>query len=241
MAGTYTDIVEIVAPSEASVGGRVDVTVKIKNIDTIYWHLVACVAVVNGLRFIDEAVVIPSGETYLYSGAFLMGGGDVTIHAYSYYPYYEEWILDDEKTKDIKLSELPASDIADFDFRAQGGTYNLGQSVPYTAPYKYKGKAQGGYLTISLGTGVYPSFFTKHTFAKIRVTFAEAVAWKSDSLSGSFTLPTTLEPGQTYSTRAKLETDDGAQETDTDWTVFSITEAAVPEFSQFEITNYSRR
>ncbi|GAJ10588.1 unnamed protein product, partial [marine sediment metagenome] len=105
----------------------------------------------------------------------------------------------------------PASDLAlpDPGFEAEPGTYDLGDSVPWTMVYQYKGKAQGGWLTISLGTGAYPSFFTKHTFPRVSVSFDEAMAWTPGSLSGSFTLPTTLEPGQTYNVRAKLETADG--------------------------------
>ncbi|MBA7476497.1 hypothetical protein ES707_11883 [subsurface metagenome] len=122
----------------------------------------------------------------------------------------------------------PTSDIRDFDFKAESGTYDLGDSVSFDAPYEYKGKAQSGWLTISLGTGIYPAFFTKHTFPRIRVYFDEAMDWTSDELTGSFTLPTTLEAGQTYSTRAKLETDDGKQETDTDWGVITIEEEAPP-------------
>ncbi|GAI45551.1 unnamed protein product, partial [marine sediment metagenome] len=121
----------------------------------------------------------------------------------------------------------PTSDIRNFDFRAQSGTCGLGASVPFDAPYEYKGKAQGGWLTISLGTGVSPSFFTKHTFPRQPVTFGEATDWTPGQLTGSFTLPTTLVAGQTYSVRAKLETDDGKQETDTDWGVITI-EAAPP-------------
>ena len=106
MTGTYTEIVEIEAPDSAAQGERVDVTIKVKNIDTYWDHVVACVAIVDGLRFIDEVVIIPAGGTYSYSGAFLMGGGNVTIYAYSYYPYYEEWILDDQATKDVLLAEV---------------------------------------------------------------------------------------------------------------------------------------
>ncbi len=122
----------------------------------------------------------------------------------------------------------PTSDIRNFDFRAEAGTYDLGDSVPFDAPYEYKGKAQGGWLTVSLGTGVYPSFFTKHTFPRTRVSFDEAMDWTSGRLTGSFTLPTTLEAGQTYNVRAKLETDDGKQETDTDWGVITIREVPTP-------------
>ncbi|GAI62339.1 unnamed protein product, partial [marine sediment metagenome] len=39
----------------------------------------------------------------------------------------------------------------------------IGDRVPYDAPYEYKGKAQSGWLTIYLGTGVYPAFFITYT------------------------------------------------------------------------------
>ncbi|GAI53943.1 unnamed protein product, partial [marine sediment metagenome] len=93
----------------------------------------------------------------------------------------------------------------------------------------------GGWLTISLGTGVAPSFFTKHTFSRIRVDLDEAMDWASGRLAGNFTLPTTLQTGQTYSVRAKLETDDGKQETDTDWGVITI-EAVAPPPVRYTLT-----
>ncbi len=122
----------------------------------------------------------------------------------------------------------PKADIKDFDFRATGGTYGIGEKVPFTAPYDYKGKAQSGRLTIFLGTGVYPSFFTKHTFSPVSVSFKESMDWRGGVINGQFTLPSTLKPGQTYSVRAKLEAiSDYTQETDTDWGVLKIAEAPI--------------
>ncbi|MBA7577665.1 hypothetical protein ES708_19518 [subsurface metagenome] len=109
MAGKYTDIIKIDAPSSAAQGKRVDVSVRVKNIDTEN-HVIACVAEVDGLRFIDEVQLIEAGETNSYSGAFLMAGGDVTIYAYSYYPEPwttpTKWILDDTDEKDVALAEV---------------------------------------------------------------------------------------------------------------------------------------
>ena len=107
MAGTYTDIIEIVAPDSAAQRERVNVTIRVQNIDRYWDHVIACVAIVDGLRFIDEAAIIPSEKTYSYSGAFLMAGGDVTIYAYSYYPVGADWILDDQTQKDISLAAPP--------------------------------------------------------------------------------------------------------------------------------------
>lgn len=129
----------------------------------------------------------------------------------------------------------PTSDIRNFDFVKGGYTYNIGDVVPYEARYEYRGKAQSGKLTISLGTGVYPSFFTKHTFPPEIVSFNEAYDWTPGLFSGNFTLPTTLEQGQTYSIRAKLETDDGKQETDTDWGVIVISPPPEPPAKKLDV------
>jgi len=138
-------------------------------------------------------------------------------------------------TAHFKPEEVPppTTDIRNFDFKAQKGTYDIGDRVSFTAPYEYKGKAQSGYLTISLGTGTAPSFFTKHTFARVKISLDEAMDWEPRQLQGSFELPDTLVAGQTYNVRAKLETADGKQETDTDWGVFTIT--ALPPEEQFTL------
>lgn len=127
----YTDIIKIDAPNSAAQGERVDVTVKIKNIDPIYDRVTACVTEVDGLRFIDEVQLIEAGETNSYSGAFLMAGGDVTIKAYSYYPkpyaVPTEWILDDTAEKDVALTEVFEGTITekDLDYEDRWQTFPL--------------------------------------------------------------------------------------------------------------------
>jgi hypothetical protein len=103
----YAEIVEITAPDKAVEGGRVDVTVKIKNVWTGSF-IIHCVAVVDSLRFIDwlEAWAGP-GDTVEFNGDFIMGGADVRILAQSWYEGGDGYLhRDDEKTKDIKLAEL---------------------------------------------------------------------------------------------------------------------------------------
>ena len=130
----------------------------------------------------------------------------------------------------------PKADIKDFDFRATPGTYDIGDKVPFTAVYEYEGKAQRGRLTISLGTGIYPSFFTKHTYSPVAIDFEESMDWRGGTIDGNFTLPTTLEPGQTYSVRAKLEAiSDYTQETDTDWSAFDVSEVPPPPTVTFDV------
>ncbi len=115
MTGTYSDIVEIVAPESALAGSTVNVEVKIKNIWTGSLHLY-CVAVADtAVRFIDwqDAWVGP-GETQSFFGAFIMGGGDARISAYSHFEGDDGYLHpDDSKTKDVRLAELVPA-IGDF-------------------------------------------------------------------------------------------------------------------------------
>lgn len=105
--GVYTKITDIVAPSNAAQGSRVDVTVKVKNIDTTFYHWVACVAIYDGsAHFIDEDVFLGPGKTHSFSGRFTMPNKAITITAYSYYDYYGEWIPDDEASKAVALAEV---------------------------------------------------------------------------------------------------------------------------------------
>lgn len=115
------------------------------------------------------------------------------------------------------------ADIKDFDFVLTKGSYKMGAQVPFTAPYDYKGIAQDGQLTIEIGTGIYPSFNPVYTYPPFPVEFKAAADWEARGLEGNIILPNGLEPGQTYSVRAKLETlTIETQETDTDWSAFDI-------------------
>lgn len=102
--GKYTDIIDIVAPASAAAGSKVDVTVKVKNIDTVYDHLVACVAEYDSTRFIDLAVIIKSLQTHSFTGSFTMPNKSAIIYAYSYYPVGAEWIFDDSAQKSVSLA-----------------------------------------------------------------------------------------------------------------------------------------
>ncbi|MBA7701211.1 hypothetical protein ES703_109944 [subsurface metagenome] len=136
----------------------------------------------------------------------------------------------------------PEADIKDFDFRLGTGAFRIGDRVPFTAPYDYKGIAQSGQITISIGTGLYPAFITVHTFSPVPVNFAAAADWEHRSLDGQITLPDVLEIGGTYSVRAKLETlQIRTQETDTDWSAFEIYEEAPPPPPAADIRNFNFR
>jgi len=113
----YTDIIEIVAPSEAQVGSRVDITVKIKNTHSAAISMkVVGVPEYEGLppglyiSFPMQSANVNAGSTYSFGGYFTMPDKKVTIHAYSYwYGADGYWYLDDEMTKVINPAEVVAS------------------------------------------------------------------------------------------------------------------------------------
>lgn len=139
MSGTYTDIVEIVAPSSARAGETVPVTIKIKNLWTASVHVYANGVLDSEERFIDWLDYwIPAGATHSFSGSFIMPNRDVTIHAYSYFEAEDGYLyFDDRAEKAIALGEIPT-------------TYHLSVHVPSWAA--------GGY--IDPGSGDYPAHST---------------------------------------------------------------------------------
>jgi len=115
MTGTYTEIVEIVAPSSAVAGSIVSVEVKVKNRYSTNVHIY-CVGVLDSqTRFIDwtDAWVSP-GQTQSFYGSFAMPSQNVIINAYSYYEAVDGLIyFDDQKSKAVGLTEL-RSDVSQF-------------------------------------------------------------------------------------------------------------------------------
>jgi len=109
----YAQIAEIVAPSQAISGNRVDITVRIKN---LYSSLISLmvggaleygVSPWPGISFPQSGANVEGGATYSFNGYFYMPDKAVTIHAYSYwYGGDGYWHFDDEKTKGISLAAL---------------------------------------------------------------------------------------------------------------------------------------
>ena len=108
----YADIVEIIAPSEAKPGDRVDITIRIKNTYSSSVGIMAGGALEYGvspwpgISFPDPSANVDGGATHSFSGYFTMPDKRVTIHAYSYY-YGSDgyWHFDDEMTRTINLAE----------------------------------------------------------------------------------------------------------------------------------------
>lgn len=240
-----------VTPAEIRAGDPITITCPVTSVCTKEQTAIAKVKIYEGSIYpghgsliatkTSSAFSIAPGQTYevIVHHTTILGTinrRDVEVEVYVGGKLVKESEWDDVYYVIIPPAP-PTSDIRNLDFQAVKGTYDIGDRVSYNAPYEYKGKAQSGWLTISLGTGVYPSFFTKHTFPRIAVSFSEAMDWTPGKLTGSFILPTTLVPGQTYNTRAKLETADGKQEIDTDWGMIIIREVAPPPPPKADIRN----
>jgi len=109
----YADIIEIVAPSQAAQGSRVDITVKIKNTYSspigimVGGALEYGVSPWPGITFPSPSTNVNAGVTQSFNGYFTMPGKKVTIHVYSYwYGADNSWHVDDEITKVVSLTEV---------------------------------------------------------------------------------------------------------------------------------------
>lgn len=115
MAGYYTEIVEVVAPSSAIAGQVVNVEVKIKNTYSSTIGILVGGALDYGVSpwptidFPTYQANVGPGAIHTFYGSFTMPSKGVTIHAYSYYYGGDGyWHFDDEKTKEVSLAELAA-------------------------------------------------------------------------------------------------------------------------------------
>jgi hypothetical protein len=109
----HAQINEIVAPSQAVSGSRVDITVRIKNLYSATISLMAGGALEYGvspwpgITYPQNWADVGAGATYSFNGYFYMPNKAVTIHAYSYwYGADSAWHIDDEKTRNVNLAAL---------------------------------------------------------------------------------------------------------------------------------------
>jgi len=109
----YADIIEIIAPSQAVPGARVDITVRIKNTYSaaigimVGGALEYGVSPWPGISFPENSTNVNGGVTFSFNGSFYMPDSRVTIHAYSYwYGSDGYWYFDDEMTKAVNLTEV---------------------------------------------------------------------------------------------------------------------------------------
>jgi len=108
LAGAYTDIISITAPSSAAAGEIVNVTIIIKSTANVPLTVSVAGVYDSEERFIDglTATIYP-GLTHSFSGSFAMPSSACTIHAYSsYWGVDGLWHLDDEAAKNVNLTQV---------------------------------------------------------------------------------------------------------------------------------------
>lgn len=117
----YADIIEIVAPSQAAAGNKVDITIKVKNTYSavisimIGGALEYDVSPWPGINVPENWANVNGGATYSFSASFIMPDRRVTIHAYSYwYGSDGSWYFDDEFTKSVEITAVSEPSISDF-------------------------------------------------------------------------------------------------------------------------------
>jgi hypothetical protein len=109
----YAQISEIVAPTQAYAGSRVDIVVKIKNLYSAAISLMVGGALEYGIspwpgiEYPQTSADVEAGATFSFSGYFYMPEKAATLYAYSYWYGGEgSWYFDDEKTKPIAIAAL---------------------------------------------------------------------------------------------------------------------------------------
>lgn len=106
--GEYTEIVDIIAPSEAAAGDLVSIAVRVRNLYTTPIYI-AVSGRYNGVDFAfdPEYARVGAGTTYSFTKAFTMPNNDIRLHAWSFYWTGEEWYPDDYSYVDIALAAPP--------------------------------------------------------------------------------------------------------------------------------------
>lgn len=169
--------------------------------------------------------VIGNGSIYPGSGTFNQGDQIILAALPDAGNAFDYWFGDIDGTtpvpgmpgqliatmnKDRNISaaffELP-TELRDLTVESSYRDYSLGEALWAGITYKYQGIAQNGTCQVLIGKGAI--FTLVHTFPPISFPFeySEALITKSTSLS--ITLPLTLTPGQVYSLKVILTTNDG--------------------------------
>ena len=102
MAGTYTEIFEIIAPSSASSGERVEVEASVEN-SYDERITVACAGKIDNteIKPTTESLALDPWTYYPFRFFFTMPSEDIRVHIWSYYWTGSEWYQDDYKYVDI--------------------------------------------------------------------------------------------------------------------------------------------
>lgn len=114
MTGTYSDIVEIVAPPSAVANSRVDILAKVKNLADYAIYIGATGNYDSlGIPFSPDYAAVGTAAIQEYSSSFTMPDKDVRVTVYSSFWTGSEWFVDDAAYVDIKVAAL-APEINDF-------------------------------------------------------------------------------------------------------------------------------
>lgn len=103
--GTYTEIISIIAPSEAGYGDLVSIEVKVKNL-TDYPIYIAVSGQYDGVDtpFSPDYATVGAGAIYSFTSSFTMPNNDVRLQVWSWYwPPMDVWYQDDYGYVDIAL------------------------------------------------------------------------------------------------------------------------------------------
>jgi len=113
--GSYTDIVEIIAPAEVASGDKVSIEVRVKNIGD-YSFYIAVTGRYNGvdMAFSPDYANVGAGATYSFTSSFTMPDNDVKVDVWSFYWTGSEWYQDDHDYVNIRLKALPEPEFRGF-------------------------------------------------------------------------------------------------------------------------------
>ena len=106
--GAWTDLVDIIAPSQAAYGDQVSIQARVRNLADFAIYISTSGKFDNTIFYLyPEYATVGAGATYSFSGSFYMPNHDVRVYVWSYYWTGEEWLLDDEGYVDIALAVPP--------------------------------------------------------------------------------------------------------------------------------------
>jgi len=114
MAGKYTDITELTAPSSAAPGSKVSITVKVFNKTDKFYIAVTGGYNGAGFSFSPDYVMSVYGSTYTFTGSFTMPATKVRVLINSWVWDGTKWIVDDYMYKDIAVTAIAEPSFRNF-------------------------------------------------------------------------------------------------------------------------------
>ena len=106
MTGNYTEILGIVAPSEAVVNSIVNLVVTVRSLHTATMSVKVGGTVDSSILGFSSIQALGPGESKAFNVSFIMPNSNVTVVAVSYYRGQYVWVPDDEMGKSISLTGL---------------------------------------------------------------------------------------------------------------------------------------